>query len=124
MIEPLGNLSLSGAVLAAAGAMLVSVIAGRHATPQGAQAWMRATRWLFVLIGLFLSAAVGLLLTALLTDQFRFEYVASYSERSMLGGYKFAALWAGQAGSLLLWGWLLAILSMTAVFGWRRRRTR
>ncbi|MBL9120840.1 MAG: heme lyase CcmF/NrfE family subunit [Phycisphaerae bacterium] len=120
MIEPLGNLSLSGAVLAAAGATLVSVIAGRHATPQGAHLWMRTARWLFVLIGLFLSAAVGLLLTALLTDQFRFEYVASYSERSMLGGYKFAALWAGQAGSLLLWGWLLAILSMTAVFGWRR----
>ncbi len=120
MIETLGNLSLSGATLAAASAMLASIVAARRGGQQASVPWMRAARWLLVLVALLFSVAAGLLLTALQTDDFRFAYVVDYSERAMLGGYKFAALWAGQAGSLLLWGWLLSVLGAIAVFGWRR----
>ena len=30
--------------------------------------------------------------------------------------YKFAALWAGQEGSLLFWSWLLSIYAFSALF--------
>lgn len=120
MIETVGSLCLSGTILAAVSAMLASIVAARQETPDGSRRWMRMTRWLILAIGLLFTGAIGLLLTALQTDDFRISYVASYSERAMFAGYKFAALWAGQAGSLLLWAWLLSMLSAVAVFGWRK----
>lgn len=120
MIETFGHLSLSGAILAAAGAMLLSVVAVRQPDAESMRRSMRLARWLILSIGVLLTAATVLLTVALQTDDFRLAYVGSYSERAMPAGYKFAALWAGQSGSLLLWGWMLAILSALAVFGWRK----
>ncbi|MBX6361241.1 MAG: heme lyase CcmF/NrfE family subunit, partial [Acidobacterium ailaaui] len=34
-------------------------------------------------------------------------YILHHSNRALPGPYKFAALWSGQEGSLLLWAWLL-----------------
>jgi cytochrome c-type biogenesis protein CcmF len=44
-----------------------------------------------------------------LTDNFSMEYVAAHSNRALPVYYKFAALWAGQEGSLLWWSFLLSI---------------
>ena len=52
--------------------------------------------------------AAGLLVHALLTGDFRFSYVWSVTNNAMPNIYKFAALWGGQEGSLLLWSWILA----------------
>jgi cytochrome c-type biogenesis protein CcmF len=62
-----------------------------------------------------LTAAGVAMVIAILNDDFRLAYVASYSERALPTGYKLAALWAGQEGSLLLWAWLLAALASLAV---------
>jgi cytochrome c-type biogenesis protein CcmF len=58
---------------------------------------------------LFMTIAVGMLIYSFITNDFRIEYVVSYSEISLPIFYKITGLWAGQKGSLLFWGWLLAI---------------
>ena len=42
------------------------------------------------------------------TNNFSVAYILEHSNRALPGAYKFAALWSGQEGSLLLWAWLLA----------------
>lgn len=53
--------------------------------------------------------AVAILEWALITHQFRFEYVANHvsSDQPLL--YTISALWGGQEGSLLFWVWLLSL---------------
>ncbi len=53
------------------------------------------------------SLAVFALLWAIFTNDFSLAYVLHESNRALPGAYKFAALWSGQEGSLLLWAWLL-----------------
>ena len=40
-------------------------------------------------------------------NDFSIAYIAEHSNRALPAAYKFAALWSGQEGSLLLWAWLL-----------------
>src|SRR5262245_26435588 len=53
------------------------------------------------------AAAVAIMLHALLTHDFRVEYVASYSSSTLPRRYTVAALWGGMAGSLLFWLFVL-----------------
>jgi cytochrome c-type biogenesis protein CcmF len=55
------------------------------------------------------------------TDNFSLAYVAQHSNRALPGFYKFAALWAGQEGSLLWWSFLLAMFAFLALFLNRKR---
>lgn len=55
------------------------------------------------------TGALVLLAFALLTDRFELVYVANNSRRLMAWPYKIGAVWAGQAGSLLLWLWMLTL---------------
>jgi cytochrome c-type biogenesis protein CcmF len=57
--------------------------------------------------------AVAALLHALVTHDFNIEYVAHYSSSTLPLQYTVAALWGGQAGSLLFWA--LILTSMAAV---------
>ena len=50
------------------------------------------------------------------TDNFSLAYVAAHSNRALPAFYKFAALWAGQEGSLLFWSWLLSTYVFLALF--------
>ena len=59
--------------------------------------------------------ASGLLIYFLLTDDFRLVYVAQYSNKAMPAIYKFSAWWGGQAGSLLLWNFILACYALVVV---------
>src|SRR6201997_2294690 len=52
-------------------------------------------------------AAIALVWCAF-TNNFSVSYILHHSNRALPGPYKFAALWSGQEGSLLLWAWLLA----------------
>jgi len=62
-----------------------------------------------------LTGAVGIMLYAFLTHDFRVEYVASYSNRTLGTFFTITALWAGQKGSLLFWAWILAGFSVLVV---------
>ncbi|HYW78975.1 MAG TPA: cytochrome c biogenesis protein CcsA, partial [Thermoguttaceae bacterium] len=78
--------------------------------------------------GMFASVASVLLLTvvgavlawALVAADFRFAYAAQYSSQSLSWYYALSALWAGQAGSLLIWAWFLGVLALAYAFVSRR----
>ena len=54
------------------------------------------------------TAAAFALVYSVFTNDFSITYIMEHSNRALPGPYKFAALWSGQEGSLLLWCWLLA----------------
>lgn len=68
-----------------------------------------------------LTLASGLLFYALVTHDFSLSYVVETSSRDMSVGYLLTSFWGGQAGSLLLWAWMLTVFSAVAVFRSRKR---
>ncbi len=61
------------------------------------------------------SISVAVLVYALVTHDFQIEYVASYTSRDTSLPYLLSALWAGNDGSLLFWGWLLSLFATVVV---------
>ena len=62
----------------------------------------------------FIAVAFACLAYAFLNDDFSVTYVAGHSNSTMPIQYKFASIWGGHEGSLLLWvlmlsGWMLAV---------------
>ncbi|HWP39595.1 MAG TPA: hypothetical protein VNL70_01625, partial [Tepidisphaeraceae bacterium] len=108
----IGNFSLSAAVLVSLLAMFTALAAARFES-------VSLLRWSKLLLaGLFVVFTISSieLSVALVKSDFGFEYVARYTERALPLGYKLAAFWAGQEGSLLLWAWLLAGMSALCAF--------
>ena len=58
---------------------------------------------------------------AFLRDDFSVELVADHSSTTTPVGYKMTAMWSSQAGSLLLWAWVLSIAASAVLYGTRRR---
>lgn len=59
-----------------------------------------------------LTAVMVILASALLQRDFHFDYVVRYTSQLLSWHYSLAALWVGQAGSLLLWAWFLGGLAV------------
>jgi cytochrome c-type biogenesis protein CcmF len=61
-------------------------------------------------IGTFfaVTAAAFALIWSVFHNDFTIEYIVEHSNIALPSPYKFAAMWSGQEGSLLLWAWLLA----------------
>ncbi len=116
MTELIGNFGLCGAVLAAAVALLACVAAARLQAP----AWLGRARVALALVWLCLTGAAVALGAALVTADMQFAYVASHTERALPVAYRVAAFWSGQEGSLLLWAWMLAGLTVLAAICRRR----
>jgi cytochrome c-type biogenesis protein CcmF len=55
-----------------------------------------------------LSCAAFALVWAAFTNDYSVSYILHHTNRALPGAYKFAALWSGQEGSLLLWAFLLS----------------
>ncbi|MDP2660761.1 MAG: heme lyase CcmF/NrfE family subunit, partial [Dehalococcoidia bacterium] len=70
--------------------------------------WRSARMGGLVAFGLTTLAAIALV-NAFVTRDFSVQYVAQYSDRDLDIFFTIAAWWAGQAGSILLWAWILAI---------------
>jgi len=68
-----------------------------------------------------ITAAAAALEYLFFTDNFSLTYVAEHSNRALPAFYKFAALWAGQEGSLLWWSWLLSAYAFFTLFLNRRK---
>lgn len=66
----------------------------------------------------FLWLAVALLALALLGNRFELHYVYSYSALALPHWLKFAGIWGGEQGTLLL------LSAMLAVLAWRHRTVR
>ncbi|MFA5891346.1 MAG: heme lyase CcmF/NrfE family subunit [Actinomycetota bacterium] len=83
-------------------AALVGVRTRREKAVRSAEDALRA-------VAICLTVASIVLFRALLTHDFSLEYVAQYSSRSLSVFYTISSFWAGQAGSLMLWAWVLAL---------------
>src|SRR4051812_4811313 len=103
----LGNFTLAVAVLAAMVGVLAAIAAVRFESARA----LTASRWLIGGIAAMLTVAVAALAVAMIKCDFRIVYVSHYTENALPLGYKLAAVWAGQEGSILLWGWLVAVMS-------------
>src|SRR6266702_1251884 len=55
-----------------------------------------------------LTGAAFALVCASFTNDYSVSYILHHSNIALNPAYKFAALWSGQEGSLLLWAWLLS----------------
>src|SRR5213079_1435769 len=116
-MENLGSLAVLLAFCLAVYAVIGSVIGRLKRNPFLILSAERAVYSVWFLV----TIASGILIYALVTGDFRFAYVAQYSNRAMSPAYKFSAFWGGQEGSLLMWSWLLATYSSIAVFTNRRK---
>jgi cytochrome c-type biogenesis protein CcmF len=76
-------------------------------------------------IGVFaaLTVAFATLFYLFMVSDFTVAYVVSTSNRALPYFYKIAAIWGGQEGSLLLWGWILGLYSALVFFQNRNRHT-
>jgi len=79
-----------------------------------------AERGVYATFGLLCVAVFGLE-WGLLGDRFDLAYVAQNSSREQPWPFKVVALWGGQAGSLLLWAFILGGFSALAVWQNRNR---
>ncbi len=86
--------------------------------------WTRVTERCLLLTFAAASFAMVALFWALASNDFSLAYVAQHSARTMPLHYRLGALWGGQAGSLLLWGWMLTAYGAVAVLGNRHQNRR
>ncbi len=74
---------------------------------------IRQTGLISAVVGMFaLTIVMVVLAVALLSKDFSFHYVTQYTSQLLPWHYSLSALWVGQAGSLLLWAWMLGLLAM------------
>jgi len=97
----------------AAGALALwgSSVAGLRATHRPVELWNRlgeTARRAGIASFVAITCAAFALVWAAFTNDFSVEYVREHSNLALNPAYKFAALWSGQEGSLLLWAWLLS----------------
>ena len=118
-MSDLGYYALRLALVVAAAGVAAGVLGGLRGRPEWGEVARRA---LLLHFGL-LTLGMGALLYSFATLDFSLEYVASHAARSMAPHYRMAALWGGQAGSLLLWAWMLGAYSTAAVLVNRRLTT-
>ncbi|HET9723553.1 MAG TPA: heme lyase CcmF/NrfE family subunit [Actinomycetota bacterium] len=113
----LGNFALLLGLISAGYAVVVGVAgarSGREEPIRSAEGAMKAA-------AVSLSVAALALIVLLLRKDFRVEYVAQYTSRDLSVFYTVGAFWAGQAGSLLLWGWTLSLIGAGVIFQNRAR---
>ena len=105
MIPEIGNFSI--------------IIALMLALTQGTLPIIGAARGNAALIGLarplalgqfvFIAIAFGCLVQSFLTNDFSVQYVVQHSNSQLPLHYRFAAVWGGHSGSILLWTFILSV---------------
>ncbi|MGQ0743664.1 MAG: cytochrome c biogenesis protein CcsA [Acidimicrobiales bacterium] len=101
------------AVVCAAG---LALAAHRRASAQH----VAASRRLLNLAAVATSGAVVLLVRGLVIGDWSLVYVVDHASGQTSWPYRVAGLWAGMAGSLLAWTWVLLAWSLVALRRWRR----
>ncbi len=100
-------------------ALLITLLgfgAGLKGGLQRRDEWTRLSERSVWVVFAFVSLAMGVLFAAFAICDFQLEYVAAHSARGMSLPYRLAALWGGQAGSLLLWLWMLSAYGAACVW--------
>jgi cytochrome c-type biogenesis protein CcmF len=115
VIPELGQFAL---ILAFCLALVQSTLALAGAQ-RGRADWMALARPTAVGQFVFVAAAFIVLAHSFLSDDFSVRFVALNSNSDLPGFYKFAAVWGGHEGSLLLWLLLLATWTLAVAWGSR-----
>jgi cytochrome c-type biogenesis protein CcmF len=98
-----------------------TVAAGLRGARSGRREWAHSARRAVYSLAGVLTLAVVVLETAFQRDDFSLGLVADNSSTTTPVFYKLTAMWSSQAGSLLLWVWVLSIFSAIALVATRRR---
>ena len=98
--------------LAAAGYATVASLLGAHRHHEGL---IRSGENAVLAVCALYSVAALSLWYAIFTKDFQVQYVAENTNLAMPTQYVLASLWGGQNGSILFWGWVLAIYTGAAV---------
>ena len=115
-MSDLGASALGLAFFTALAGTVAGLLGGLRKDPTWASVARRAVHIHFALV----TIAIACLFAAFATLDLQLEYVAAHASRNMAVPYRIAALWGGQAGSLLLWLWMLAGYGTAAVLVNRR----
>ncbi len=91
-----------------AGAVALRLIATGQPAPISPERLADTARRAGIAAFFAVTAAAFALVWSVFTNDFSITYIMEHSNRALPAAYKFAALWSGQEGSLLLWCWLLA----------------
>ncbi len=111
-LSDVGRIAVALALGLTVYALAASLIAARSSAPEMALSGRNAT----AAAALFTTIAIATLAVAFLTRDFSIQFVAENSSRAMPAGLTVAAVWGGQAGSLLYWSWILALFTAAASF--------
>ncbi len=102
---------------------LYCVIASVLGYTNNSQRWVESARHAMLLTFPLITLAVFVLSYLLVTGHYEIQYVYSVTSNDMPTYLKLTALWGGQAGSLVLWSWLLsAFATAVAARRWERDR--
>jgi cytochrome c-type biogenesis protein CcmF len=78
--------------------------------------WVESSRRAVYALCLLLTICVAVLEAAFLRSDFSVELVADHSSTTTPTLYKLTAMWSSQAGSLLLWAWMLSLASSAVLW--------
>jgi cytochrome c-type biogenesis protein CcmF len=116
-VIPLGAACLIAAPFACAYAAGAALLGARRDDRRLVDSSRRA---IYALCAL-LTVCVVVLEAAFLRSDFSVALVADHSSTTTPTGYKLTAMWGSQAGSLLLWAWVLSIAASAVLFITRNR---
>ena len=116
-MDVFGSFSLLLAFVCAVYAFLGGILAIRTRHPL----LIKSTRQAGIATCVLIFLATLSLEYLLFTDNFSLAYVVQHSNRDLSTFYKFAALWAGQEGSLLFWSTLLSIYVLSVLLVYRHK---
>lgn len=100
---------------------LYSLVANIIGIKRNDRKWLESARGGILSLAFVTSISAFLLFYILGTSQFQFKYVAAYTNNQLPLVYKLAAFWAGNAGSLLLWAFLLSIYAAIIVLSKKKQ---
>ncbi len=112
----LGSALLGLAFLTALGAGAVA-LAGRN----GDERLLRLSRRMVYCFCGLITACVVIIELAFAGDDFSFRIVQEHSSIETPAGYKLAAMWSSQEGSLLLWAFVLSLAASAALWATRHK---
>lgn len=113
----LGNVMLYAAVASVLITIISGILGGRSNDAGHIRNAERAT----YLTAILVTGAVLLLQVALVTLDFSLGYVGEYTSTTLSVPYRVGAMWAGMAGSLLLWGWIISLTSAWMVYANKKK---
>ena len=107
-----GRIILILAFLVSVFSVVVSVIGGRR----GSNRWVTIACKCVIATATLYTVSLAVILFAFVAKDFSLTIVAEHVSRDLPIAYTLSALYAGKAGSMLCWGWLLSVFAAVLAF--------